>query len=61
MFRLSRIDFYRMFKVNSDCWDNTLAFAAEKERSLIKRCKSYLHTGKKVVEKAQARYRQTVE
>lgn len=50
VFRLSRVEFYRMFKSNSDCWAKAMKFAQEKENKLIRRCKSYLYTSKDCVE-----------
>lgn len=47
-----------MFKTNSDQWQKALSFAQQKEKELIKRCKTYLYTSKAVVENAQAQYHQ---
>ena len=58
LFCITRAEFYRMFKTNSDQWQKALSFAQQKEKELIKRCKNYLYTSKAVVENAQAQYHQ---
>ena len=59
-YELTRAEFYRAFKTQSDCWKTALKSAKEKEVEYIKRCRSYLDTNKEIIERSNAEARRQV-
>ena len=43
---LTRVDFYRTFKMSTDSWRNAVKNAKSKELEYVKRCRSYLDVNK---------------
>ena len=49
---LTQADFYRVFRQSEDSWLNAVKHARNKEKEYLIRCRSYLDTGKLVIDKS---------
>jgi len=51
---LSRVDFYRTFKLSNDSWKHAVRQAKLKEKEYIGRCRSYLDINKLFLKESNA-------